>query len=237
MKLLCGIADSFIYVVSRMGVTGATGSLSADLPQLCGRVHEYSGNVPIAVGFGVSTREHFLSVGKIAEGVVIGSQIINVLAAAGEGGAAKREAVRAYCAEVTGKEQNGKASEEEVNITEKLAAATLDGEGNPDETITREAGPGLMDEIVALNTEFGEKHPEVRKTWPLTYDRNSQMSRSFPHVSESLEASTSQSHLWTACANLKLDSTRPTTTLPSGRSIVHITSTWAAPVTCTLRTT
>lgn len=161
MKLLCGIADSFIYVVSRMGVTGATGSLSADLPSLCNRVHEYSGNVPIAVGFGVSTREHFLSVGKIAEGVVIGSQIINVLAAAGEGGAAKGEAVRAYCAEVTGKEQNGKASEEEVNITERIAAATLDGEGNPDETIVREAGPGLMDEIVALNTEFGEKHPEV----------------------------------------------------------------------------
>src|SRR4051794_39523157 len=64
MKLLCKIADSFIYVVSRMGVTGATGTLSAGLPQLLERVHKYSGNVPAAVGFGVSTRDHFLSVGS-----------------------------------------------------------------------------------------------------------------------------------------------------------------------------
>jgi tryptophan synthase len=80
MRVLCKIADSFIYVVSRMGVTGATGTLNAALPQLLERVHKYSGNVPAAVGFGVSIRDHFVSVGKIAEGVVIGSQIVNVLA-------------------------------------------------------------------------------------------------------------------------------------------------------------
>ena len=60
MKLLCGIADSFIYVVSRMGVTGATGVLSTGLPDLLEKVHKYSGGVAAAVGFGVSTREHFL---------------------------------------------------------------------------------------------------------------------------------------------------------------------------------
>ena len=40
MKFLCSIADSFIYVVSRMGVTGATGTLSTGLPELLGRVKE-----------------------------------------------------------------------------------------------------------------------------------------------------------------------------------------------------
>ena len=62
MKLLCKIVDSFIYVVSRMGVTGATGTLNAGLPNLLEEVHQYSGNIPAAVSFGVSTREHFLSV-------------------------------------------------------------------------------------------------------------------------------------------------------------------------------
>ncbi len=49
---LCKIADSFIYVVSRMGVNGPTGTLSAGLPELLDRVHRLSGNVPAAVGFG-----------------------------------------------------------------------------------------------------------------------------------------------------------------------------------------
>src|SRR5882757_5521609 len=67
-KLLCKLADSFIYVVSRMGVTGATGTLNSGLPDLLKRVKEYSGDKPVALGFGVSTREHFLSVSKIADG-------------------------------------------------------------------------------------------------------------------------------------------------------------------------
>src|SRR4029450_12242128 len=41
MRLLCKLADSFIYVVSRMGVTGATGTLNADLPKLLARVKQY----------------------------------------------------------------------------------------------------------------------------------------------------------------------------------------------------
>ncbi|KAK5136335.1 anthranilate synthase / indole-3-glycerol phosphate synthase [Meristemomyces frigidus] len=99
MKTLCGIADSFIYVVSRMGVTGATGALSTGLPALLERVHKYSGGVPAAVGFGVSTREHFVEVGKVSEGVVIGSQIITTLRQANAGEGAK--AVEEYCYGIT----------------------------------------------------------------------------------------------------------------------------------------
>lgn len=99
MKLLCSIADSFIYVVSRMGVTGATGVLSSGLPDLLERVHRYSGGVPAAVGFGVSTREHFVEVGKCADGVVIGSQIIKNIKDGPESGCAKR--VEEYCYSIT----------------------------------------------------------------------------------------------------------------------------------------
>src|SRR5271154_5195953 len=90
MKLLCGIADSFVYVVSRMGVTGVSGKLNPDLPKYLERVHRYSGGKPTAVGFGVSTRDDFLNVQSIAEGVVIGSQIITTLGKAPSGQAAQK---------------------------------------------------------------------------------------------------------------------------------------------------
>ncbi|KAJ6176095.1 hypothetical protein N7485_003009 [Penicillium canescens] len=99
MKTLCQMADSFIYLVSRMGVTGATGSLSTELPTLIKRVKELSGYVPVAVGFGISTREHFLSVTSIADGAVIGSQVITVLSDAPAGQAA--QVIEDYCSRIT----------------------------------------------------------------------------------------------------------------------------------------
>lgn len=93
------MADSFIYLVSRMGVTGATGTLNSDLPTLIQRVKELSGNVPVAVGFGISTRDHFLSVTSIADGAVIGSQVITILENAPAGQAAR--AVEDYCSQIT----------------------------------------------------------------------------------------------------------------------------------------
>ena len=155
MKILCSIADSFIYVVSRMGVTGATGSLDTGLPALCARVHEYSGNTPIAVGFGVSTRDHFLSVGKVAEGVVIGSRFITILA---ETPAAERiEAIKNYCAEIVGTKTR------EVNMVESVAKAKAAAPppSAPSGVITDADvpnGAGLIEQIEALNST-GEINP------------------------------------------------------------------------------
>ncbi|KAI9690853.1 MAG: tryptophan synthetase [Bathelium mastoideum] len=158
MKILCKIADSFIYVVSRMGVTGATGTLNTALPDLLERVHSYSGNVPAAVGFGVSTREHFLSVGQIAEGVVIGSQIINVLSEAGSGQGAK--AVEEYCSSITGRKgtSNGDLTRE-VGIVETMSEAKEPNGIHVDKVLTDSDvpdGPGLADQIEALNTSDGD---------------------------------------------------------------------------------
>ncbi|KAJ5088339.1 tryptophan synthase [Penicillium angulare] len=102
MKMLCGIADSFIYVASRMGVTGATEALDEGLETLLKRVHLYTGDgVPAAVGFGINTREHFEKVARIAEGVVIGSKIITVLRDAEPG--KRAETVQKYCMHVSGR--------------------------------------------------------------------------------------------------------------------------------------
>lgn len=122
MRLLCSLADSWIYVVSRMGVTGALGTMNAGLPDLLKRVKQYSGNKPAAVGFGVSTREHFQSVAAVADGVVIGSQLITKLQQAEEGQGAK--VVEEYCAYVCGRTSS--AQEEltrEVGVVEAVSVA------------------------------------------------------------------------------------------------------------------
>lgn len=87
LKVLGSIADSFIYVVSRMGTTGASTQVSAGIDALCARVRKFAGSTPIAVGFGVSTRDHFLTVGAAADGVVIGSKIVTLI---GESAPGKR---------------------------------------------------------------------------------------------------------------------------------------------------
>ena len=157
MKLLCKIADSFIYVVSRMGVTGATGTLNTQLPNLLEKVHTYSGNIPAAVGFGVSTRDHFLSVADIAEGVVIGSQIINIISEAPAGQAAAK--VEEYCQQITGrkvgKHNTTNGVTREGGIVETMNEAKEPEGVSVDHVITNEDvpdGPGLADQIEALNS-------------------------------------------------------------------------------------
>jgi len=84
-----------------MGVTGssATMTMSNSLPEVCARVRKFAGNTPIAVGFGVNTREHFLSVGSLADGVVIGSKIVSLIKEAGQSNIC--DAIRKYCLEVS----------------------------------------------------------------------------------------------------------------------------------------
>jgi tryptophan synthase len=78
IRQVASMADSFIYVVSTLGVTGSRATVDSDLPALVARIKNIT-QVPLAVGFGVSNREHFVHVGSIAEGVVIGSRLIKLL--------------------------------------------------------------------------------------------------------------------------------------------------------------
>ncbi|KAI1361398.1 tryptophan synthetase [Xylaria arbuscula] len=159
MKLLCALADSFIYVVSRQGVTGALGTLNANLPQLVERVKKYSGDKPAAVGFGVSTREHFQSVAAIADGVVIGSQIVTTLTNAEPGKAA--QSVQEYCAYVCGR-TTGPETTREVGVIETIAVAKEpNGDGvTVNGTLTEEDDAKLVAQLGALHgiipDRFGE---------------------------------------------------------------------------------
>lgn len=95
LELLSKIADSFIYVVSRMGTTGASVAVSTSVGDLVSHVKKFSRDIPLAVGFGVSTRDHFVSVGSVSDGVVIGSKIVTLIgeSAAGERGNTARKYV------------------------------------------------------------------------------------------------------------------------------------------------
>ncbi|CAO3667247.1 unnamed protein product [Umbelopsis ramanniana] len=100
IQLLANIADSFIYVVSKMGVTGSSSEVSSNLPSMIARIRKYT-DAPLAVGFGVTTRDHFTTVGEHADGVVIGSKIITLLREATPGTGA--QLVQQYAAEVSGR--------------------------------------------------------------------------------------------------------------------------------------
>ncbi|QIW97778.1 hypothetical protein AMS68_003296 [Peltaster fructicola] len=128
MKTLCSIADSFIYVVSRMGVTGATGALSSGLPEFLDRVHKYSNGIPAAVGFGVSTKEHFDEVGKVSEGVVIGSQIITTLKNASAG--QRPKAVEDYCYSITQRRNMAASTAAQTNGGGISTDANPNGDGS-----------------------------------------------------------------------------------------------------------
>ncbi|RKP30265.1 tryptophan synthase [Metschnikowia bicuspidata] len=102
LQVLAQIADSFIYVVSRMGTTGSLAQISTGIADLCARVRRFSGNTPLAVGFGISTRDHFLTVGKAADGVVIGSKVITALGESQPG--TRRQCARDFARSILGSE-------------------------------------------------------------------------------------------------------------------------------------
>ena len=69
------IALGFIYAVSRAGVTGARADTSTEAEKLVERVRKFT-DLPIAVGFGISTAEQIRDVWRYADAAVVGSAIV-----------------------------------------------------------------------------------------------------------------------------------------------------------------
>ena len=79
-------AQGFVYLVARLGVTGASRSLAAGLAESVARVRGAT-RLPVAVGFGISTAEQARSVARLADGVVVGSALVDALGSDGVPGA------------------------------------------------------------------------------------------------------------------------------------------------------
>lgn len=79
IKMIAGKAKGFIYCVSSMGVTGVRTEIKTDIEAMVHLVRE-STTVPCAVGFGISTTEQAARFAAIADGAIVGSAIVKIVA-------------------------------------------------------------------------------------------------------------------------------------------------------------
>jgi len=93
-------AAGFIYLVSLTGVTGARDEVARDFEAFVSRVSMLT-DTPLAVGFGISRREHVEQVGKLVPAAIIGSALTATIASAPDG--ARAAAVEHYLEVVTGR--------------------------------------------------------------------------------------------------------------------------------------
>jgi len=84
---ICAAARGFVYVVSTVGTTGERSEVPAKLAELVAAAKE-DAEVPVAVGFGIGTPGQAAEVGRIADGVIIGSRLVRAAGAAGSPDAA-----------------------------------------------------------------------------------------------------------------------------------------------------
>ena len=81
LRMVAERASGFIYAVSRAGVTGAREETSAAAEKLVGRLRQFT-NLPVAVGFGISTRKQVNDVWRYADAAIVGSAIVHEIEAA-----------------------------------------------------------------------------------------------------------------------------------------------------------
>lgn len=78
IPVITAAATGFIYYVSREGVTGVRDSVATNVPDAVARIKART-SLPVVVGFGISKREHVQLVAAHADGVVVGSALVNCI--------------------------------------------------------------------------------------------------------------------------------------------------------------
>ena len=78
INIVASSSRGFIYLVSLAGVTGTRNELSPELQSFVKRVREKT-TLPLCVGFGISTVEHAKQAAALADGVIIGSRLIQLI--------------------------------------------------------------------------------------------------------------------------------------------------------------
>lgn len=78
LKKITQASNGFVYLLSSKGVTGLRTTISNDLSKIAKKIKKVK-DIPIAVGFGISSKEHVKKVHKFAEGAIIGSYFVNII--------------------------------------------------------------------------------------------------------------------------------------------------------------
>ncbi len=76
LKLISDAASGFVYYVSREGVTGVRQDLAGNIGEAVAEIRKNT-DLPVAVGFGISTREQVHQIASLCEGVIVGSALVN----------------------------------------------------------------------------------------------------------------------------------------------------------------
>lgn len=93
LDIVCNKASGFVYAVSRTGVTGASSEVPPEVANLVERIKQRT-DLPVCVGFGISTPEHVRMVCQVADGAVIGSWLVDKLANEWNNGAGRDALVK-----------------------------------------------------------------------------------------------------------------------------------------------
>ena len=75
LSQIAKLSTGFVYAVSRTGTTGEQTPMPEDAPRLVGRIRKLTA-LPVAVGFGISTRQQVRGVGEFADAAVVGSALV-----------------------------------------------------------------------------------------------------------------------------------------------------------------
>ena len=83
VTMIASQAEGFIYVVSSLGVTGVRDTITTDVGQIVDMIRQVT-DVPTAVGFGINKPEQVHQYTQIADGAIVGSAIVRIVAQYGE---------------------------------------------------------------------------------------------------------------------------------------------------------
>jgi len=83
IRMIAQEAEGFIYCVSSLGVTGVRKSIGNEAEEMIKLVKEVK-EIPCAIGFGLSTPQQAAQMAKIADGIIVGSAIVQMIAEYGE---------------------------------------------------------------------------------------------------------------------------------------------------------
>ena len=83
IKEIAAAASGFIYIVSSMGVTGLRNNINTDIDSIVSSIRQIT-KMPCAVGFGIHTPEQAAKMAQTADGIIVGSAIVKIIAKHGE---------------------------------------------------------------------------------------------------------------------------------------------------------
>jgi len=157
---LADMATTFLYCVSVTGVTGARTELPPDLEEFLLRVRKAT-DLPLAVGFGISSPEMVNGVANMADGVVVGSSILNAMKELGDDATTeeKAEAVRKVIAHLS----TGVQQQDAKNQATKLGQVPKEWATTNDKARFGEFGGQYIPETLSVAfEEIEESYDEIK---------------------------------------------------------------------------